>query len=153
MRYEEGKIQGVVITPLKKYKDNRGWLTELFRNDEIKEEIKPVMSYISMTYPGITRGPHEHLNQTDLFAFITARFKLTLWDNRKGNNTKMSITTKEDEPILVEIPPGVVHSYTNISNIEGLVLNFPNKLFKGENKKESIDEIRYEENVNSPFKL
>ena len=61
-------IEGVVIKNLVKYGDERGWLAEIFRKDEI--EARPVMGYVSATKPGVVRGPHEHKNQTDIFAFM-----------------------------------------------------------------------------------
>ena len=58
-------INGVIMRELKRFHDNRGWLTELFRNDELAEEFFPVMCYLSMTKPGVARGPHEHVDQAD----------------------------------------------------------------------------------------
>ena len=46
------------------------------------------MAYISQTLPGIVRGPHEHNDQTDYFAFIgPSDFELTLWDARAESPT------------------------------------------------------------------
>ncbi len=59
MTFVNGDIKDVVVYPLKKYFDDRGWLAELFRHDDLAEEFHPVMSYISFTNPGIQRGPHE----------------------------------------------------------------------------------------------
>ena len=72
--FSDAPIQDVVVYPLKKFTDERGWLAELFRHDEIAEEFYPAMSYISFTKPGYTRGPHEHIDQADLFCFIGPRF-------------------------------------------------------------------------------
>ena len=42
-----------------------------------------MMTYVSQTLPGVTRGPHEHVDQTDGFAFMgPSDFKLVLWDTR-----------------------------------------------------------------------
>ncbi len=65
-----GPIDGVVIRDLACYRDDRGWLIELYRNDELSLENHPRMAYVSETEPGITRGPHEHHDQSDCFAFI-----------------------------------------------------------------------------------
>jgi dTDP-4-dehydrorhamnose 3,5-epimerase len=43
------------------------------------------------------------------------------------------------------VPPGVVHGYINISDRDGMVLNYPDKLYKGWGKKEEVDEIRHED--------
>ena len=148
-------IKDVVIKELKKYEDERGWLCEIFREDEIDYKIP--MSYISETKPGVIRGPHEHQKQSDLFVFIgPGKFKLYLWDNRKDSETyqeKMEIEAGEDNLISVIVPPGVVHGYKCISDQPAWCINLPNKLYKGENKKEKIDEIRWEENSDSPFKI
>ena len=76
-------IHDVIIQPLRRHGDARGWLVELYREDEMAESIHPVMAYISQTLPGIVRGPHEHHDQTDYFAFIgPSDFELVLWDAR-----------------------------------------------------------------------
>ena len=82
--FAKGKIQEVEVYPLKKFVDERGWLAELFRHDELDEEFYPTMAYISFTEPDTQRGPHEHVDQADLFCFIgPSNFKLRLWDNRE----------------------------------------------------------------------
>jgi len=148
-------IKDVVITQLNKYKDDRGWLCEIFREDELNYKVP--MSYISETKAGITRGPHEHKYQSDLFVFIgPGKFKLYLWDNRKDSETyqeKMEIEGGEDNLISVIVPPGVVHGYKCISEKPAWCINLPNKLYKGNGKTEEIDEIRWEEDLESPFKI
>jgi len=77
-------MEGVEIKELKPFEDQRGWLAEILRDDE--SGFRPVMSYLSMTKPGLVRGPHEHVEQADCFCFI-GKFRLYLWDNRKGSST------------------------------------------------------------------
>ena len=94
IEFSKGKIKDVVIYSLKKFVDERGWLCELFRHDEIAAEFYPAMAYISVTEPNVQRGPHEHADQTDLFCFIGAgNFKLRLWDNRKDSPTYRNVMT------------------------------------------------------------
>ena len=150
-------IKDVIVRPLKKMIDERGWLAELYRQDDLGEIPTPVMSYISLTLPGVARGPHEHVSQTDYFCFIgPSNFKIVLWDNRKNSQTsgkKMIIYAGEDNPTLVVVPPGVVHGYKNIGIKEGMVVNYPDKLYKGPGKKQDVDEIRHESEANSIFKM
>jgi len=147
--YEDGEINGVVMRPLKFYNDARGWLVELFRQDEVVQEWWPVMTYVSQTFPGVTRGPHEHVAQTDGFAFIgPSDFKLVLWDIRVNSTTRGRRTVMlvgASNPVAVWIPPGVVHAYRNMGDVPGLVFNAPNRLFAGWAKKEPVDEIRHED--------
>ena len=53
--------------PVRRIEDSPGWLIELFRDDELPEEHRPAMSYISLTLPGVARGPHEHRQQSESF--------------------------------------------------------------------------------------
>lgn len=158
INWSKGQIQGVILNRLVKHVDNRGYLTELFRADELPEAIKPVMSYLSYTEPGIVRGPHEHVAQTDIFAFAgPGNFLIKLWDNRPGSTTYslfMEFYGGQDNPITLLVPPGVVHGYKNISRLErGLVINYPDKLFMGWGKQAPVDEIRHENQPDSPFHL
>jgi dTDP-4-dehydrorhamnose 3,5-epimerase len=153
----ESKIEGVIKKPLVKFDDERGWLMELFRHDEIPEEFYPVMSYISMTGPGATRGPHEHKDQADCFAFAgPSTFRLYLWDDREESSSfgrKETYDVGADNPTMVIVPVGVVHAYKNIGTVEGIVFNAPNRLYAGWDKKEKVDEIRHENDKDSRFVL
>ncbi len=148
-------INGVIIKKIDKYQDERGWLSEIFRRDEL--DFNPAMSYVSLTRPGIIRGPHEHVFQSDCFVFLgPGEFELYLWDRRDNSSTcgeALKIVVGESNPSLVVVPPGVVHGYKCVSEISALSLNFPDKLYKGEGKKEEIDEIRHENDPHSPYKI
>ena len=150
-------IDGVVIREISNHHDDRGWLAELFRHDEIDSESYPTMAYVSVTKPGVARGPHEHAEQTDLFCFLgPSTFRLYLWDNRESSPTfgaKAVLDLGETKHALVIVPPGVVHAYRNIGDIDGLVFNAPNRLYAGEGKRQPVDEIRHEDDPKSPFQL
>ena len=155
--FEPGEVHDIIIRPLPRYDDARGWLTELFRCDDLPAEFRPVMAYISSTRPGITRGPHEHVDQADLFCFLgPSNFKLRMWDNRLDSPTYSKVRTLvagEDDPQLVIIPKGVVHAYQNIGDKDGIVINCPNRLYKGDRRREDVDEIRHEDNPETIFRM
>jgi dTDP-4-dehydrorhamnose 3,5-epimerase len=65
----------------------------------------------------------------------------------------MVVVAGEDQPSIVIVPEGVVHAYKNIGDKDGLVINCPNRLFMGPGKKEPVDEVRYENDADSPFKV
>jgi dTDP-4-dehydrorhamnose 3,5-epimerase len=164
LRYPQCPIKGVVLYNLESYKDERGHLTEVWRTDENEfgneNNLKPpTMCYISQTLSGVARGPHEHERQTDRFAFIDGIFDLYLWENREGNdhyNERFIYSVGADSPMLVEIPPGVVHAYKNVGPDSAFVLNLPNKLYGGLLKMDEVDEIRWEKelrNAMQTFKL
>lgn len=161
--FQLGAIDGVYWSVLKPYVDDRGWLCELWRQDvemhlndhghdksgrQQRSGITlPVMSYISMTLPGTARGPHEHAEQSDLFAFISGTFRVWLWDTRRKSMTfemYQDTVCGDDTPRLLTVPPGVVHAYKNIGNEEAFVVNCPNRLYRGLGGKGPVDEIRHE---------
>ena len=56
-------------------------------------------------------------------------------------------------PFALVIPPGVVHAYKNAGDTDGWVFNGANRLYKGWNRQEPVDEIRHEEQKDSPYQL
>src|SRR5690348_325774 len=86
MHFRPGTIAGVIWKPLVKFHDSRGWLCELLRHDELAAEHRPVMAYLSITEVGVSRGPHEHVDQSDCFCFVgPSNFKVYLWDRREDS--------------------------------------------------------------------
>lgn len=157
------RISGVVFEQLKCNHDKRGHLVQLFRKDELQRLQRsggprvdfPPMAYMSVTEPDVSRGPHEHLTQTDIFIFCRSRFEIFLWDNRPKSQTYWArqrlVTTTEDYWRLI-IPPGVVHAYRALGNV-GTVINCPDKLYAGWNEEQPVDEIRHEQDPTSPFRI
>lgn len=156
MDWKEGDIDGCEFKPLSFYKDDRGWLAEIFRTDEMNPADHPVMAYVSETNPGQARGPHEHTSQTDLFAFFSGVIRLFMWDARSDSTTYGVRTIRlvgAENPCIVIVPPGVVHAYRNDGSSPAIIFNCPNRLFSGPGKSEPVDEIRHEDSEQSPFKL
>ncbi len=156
MTWHEGHIEDCRIIPIGKYADDRGWLAELFRTDELPVDLHPAMGYVSVTDPHVVRGPHEHREQTDIFAFIAGRMKLYLWDARRNSPTygiRTTIEVGEGNPVVAVVPPGIVHAYQNLEDSPVLILNFPNRLYAGPGRAEPVDEIRHEDQTDSPFRL
>jgi dTDP-4-dehydrorhamnose 3,5-epimerase len=142
---------------LPKHEDPRGWLVELFRHDELATELQPAMAYVSETKPGVARGPHEHVDQTDCFAFVgPGTFELHAWDSRPQSPTfghHFQQTVGESYPCAVVVPPGVIHGYRNVGDVPGWVFNAPNRLYAGPGKRGPVDEIRHEDETDSPYQL
>src|SRR5579859_3022893 len=124
-QFQPGEIAGIIWKPLQRFADARGWLVELFRIDDLPEEYRPVMAYVSVTEPGIVRGPHEHLDQADYFCFLgPSDFKLYLWDIRLESPSygkRQAEVVGVSRPMAVVVPAGVVHAYKNVGAEPGLV--------------------------------
>ena len=166
MTFKPGPIHDAIWKPLAFYHDSRGWLTELYRHDEVPAEFRPVMAYVSMTNAGVARGPHEHVEQADYFCFIgPGIFRVYLWDARPDSPTFGHRDVKdvgEGTPFALIVPPGVVHAYKNVGAATGIVFNAASTLYAGEGKTgwrgpkgtpDYVDEIRHEQIETSPYQL
>ena len=139
--YIDGEINDVVMRPLRILSDSRGWLVELFRQDEVMQQWWPVMTYVSQTLPGVTRGPHEHLDQTDGFGFFgPSDFKLYLWDTRVASATRgrrMVLVVGASNPAAVWIPPGLYMPIATLETVPDL-FSTPRTAFTLAGGKESL---------------
>ncbi|MGB2981210.1 MAG: dTDP-4-dehydrorhamnose 3,5-epimerase family protein [Candidatus Zixiibacteriota bacterium] len=124
-------IDGVVTRKLKVIPDERGRLMEILRSDdEIFSRFGQV--YMTTAYPGVVKGWHYHKVQTDHIAVVKGMLKLVLYDNRDNSPTKGEINEfflGEHNPVLVKIPPLVLHGFKCISEEEAVCINVPSEVY------------------------
>jgi len=124
-------IDGVTVKRLKVIPDERGFLMEMLRSDDdMFTEFGQV--YLSVAYPGVVKGWHYHKLQTDYFTVVKGMLKVVLYDRREGSATHGEINEffmGEKNPILISIPPGVVHGVKAIGGEAGYLVNCPNKTY------------------------
>jgi dTDP-4-dehydrorhamnose 3,5-epimerase len=133
-------IDGVIVKKLKVIPDERGYLMEMVRSDdEFFRKFGQV--YLSVAYPGVVKGWHYHKDQTDHFTVVKGMLKVVLYDQREGSPTRGQINEffiGEKNPILIVIPPMVVHGVKGLGNEPGFLVNVPDKVYNYE----SPDEYR-----------
>ena len=118
-------INGVKIKKLKIIPDDRGRLMEILRNDD-DMFIKFGQVYMTTAKPGVVKAWHWHNKQFDSFTCVSGKMRLALYDAREDSPTKGSIEEFEislDNPMVVQIPPGVYHGFKCISIEEAVVIN------------------------------
>lgn len=120
-------IEGVKIKKLKVIPDERGLVMEILRcDDDIFDKFGQV--YLSVAYPGVVKGWHYHKKQTDYFAIIKGMMKVVLYDQREDSRTHKEINEffiGEQNPMLIVIPPLVVHGMKAIGTEPGFLINCP----------------------------
>jgi dTDP-4-dehydrorhamnose 3,5-epimerase len=118
-------IDGVHTKKLHVIPDERGFLMEILRNDdEFFEKFGQV--YMTSAYPGVVKGWHYHRLQTDYLTCVHGMIKLALYDARDNSPTKGEIQEffiGERNPMLVSIPPGVLHGFKGIGTETALIVN------------------------------
>ena len=120
-------IDGVTTKKLRVIPDERGFLMEMLRcDDEIFQKFGQV--YLSVAYPGVVKGWHYHKKQTDNFVVVKGMLKVVLYDQRDGSKTHGEVNEffmGEKNPMLLVIPPMVVHGVKAVGHEPGFLVNCP----------------------------
>ena len=79
-------IEGIIITPLKKIKDERGAVMHMMRKDSgIFKNFGEV--YFSLTFPNSIKAWHMDKEMILNYACIEGQVKFVLFDDRKNSKT------------------------------------------------------------------
>ena len=120
-------IDGVRTKQLKAIPDERGRLMEILRSDDsLFERFGQV--YMTTTYPGVVKAWHLHKKQTDNVACLHGMIKLVIYDPRENSPTLGTLNEFYlgiHNPLLVQIPAGLFHGWTCVSEEEAIVVNIP----------------------------
>lgn len=138
-------IDGVIVKPLKRLLDERGYLMEILRSDEELFQ-KFGQAYISACFPGMIKAWHCHEHQFDHFCCVQGNLKVGLYDDREGSPTRGTADTIVIgvlNPALVRIPPYVWHGFMAVGTETAVVLNLPtepyNRLQPDELRRPALD--------------
>ena len=120
-------IEGVAMKNLRVIPDERGFVMEMLRcDDEVFKKFGQV--YLSVAYPGVVKGWHYHKIQTVNFAVVRGMLKVVLYDLREDSKTHGEINEffiGEKNPLLLTIPPMVVHGVKAVGSEAGYLVNCP----------------------------
>lgn len=106
------EICGVELRPLQTHGDDRGSVTEVFRQAWLDEP------YIQWNYvrssEGILRGVHGHFRHSDYLVLLEGAAVIGLRDLREGSPSEGRVALVEmsgDDLQTLGIPPGVAHGF------------------------------------------
>lgn len=131
-------LEGIVVEPLKKFADERGFFTEIFRSDWKEIFSDPIVqTNLSITYPNTVRAWHKHeRGQIDYFIVIKGALKICAYDDDSQELAEI-ISTSENIQI-VKVPGHYWHGFKALGNKPTILIYFVNKLYDYDNP----DEIR-----------
>lgn len=131
-------LKGIVVKPLKRFADERGFFTEIYRFDWKDSFLEPIVqSNLSITYPNIVRAWHKHeKGQVDYFIVVKGAAKICAFDEETEELDEI-ISTSENIQV-VRIPGHYWHGFKAFGNEPAIIVYFVNKLYDYEKP----DEIR-----------
>ena len=124
-------IDGVKVKKLVKHVDDRGFFTEVLRDDEGLMTKFGQSSYTE-THPGVIKAFHWHKKQDDLWFVATGQVLIVLYDLRKNSPTyqkTQTIKAGAGNYKLVLIPIGVAHGYKVLSQEPALLFYHVTQLY------------------------
>ena len=104
-------MKGIEVKKLYLKRDDRGWLVEVLRSEELKRGNRFGQFLITTANPGYVKGNHYHTRKYEWYCVIKGEAKLILEDNSTGEREEISLNEKE--PALVMISPGITHAIEN----------------------------------------
>lgn len=116
-------IDGVLITPLKKIPDERGYVMHMLRADSPAYRGFGEV-YFSAVYQGVVKAWHRHLTNTLNLTAIKGMVKVLLYDERPESPTKgelLELFVGDQNYQLVTIPVGVWNGFKGISAPEAIL--------------------------------
>jgi len=125
-------INGVKVKNLRVIPDERGRLMELLRSDDREFFSGFGQAYLTTAYPGAIKAWHYHKKQTDNLVCIQGMMKIVLYDPREDSPTKGMVNeffAGIQNPVLIQVPPFVMHGFKCISEQEAIVVNIPTEIY------------------------
>jgi dTDP-4-dehydrorhamnose 3,5-epimerase len=130
-------LNGIAIKPIKRINDERGFFTEVFREDwkDLLNEDRPVQANLSTTYPGIIRAWHRHLKgQTDYFLVLNGTVKICAYDDKTKELNEIVSTARDLQ--IIKMPGHYWHGFKVVGNEVAQLLYFTTKLYDYKNPDE-----------------
>ncbi len=138
-------IEGIIVKDLIKRVDERGFFSEILREDwnDLLGEDSIVQFNLSYSYPDVVRAWHRHLRgQVDYFICIEGSIKICAYDDREDSETYGEldeIVISSERLRVVRIPGILWHGYKAIGTKPIRLLYGVNRIY---NNKDPDEERR-----------
>jgi dTDP-4-dehydrorhamnose 3,5-epimerase len=123
-------LPGIVIKPLKRFPDERGFFTEIVRKDwkDIIGDETIAQANLSITYPNVIRAWHKHeRGQIDYFVVTKGALKICAYDDVTQELDEI-ISTGENLQV-VKIPGHYWHGFKVVGNKIAMLVYFVNRIY------------------------
>jgi len=117
------------IKNVRVHKDKRGWLVEMVKRNELKEDIKQV--YVATIKPGCVRGSHYHLKRKEWFFITEGIADIYLEDIKTKKRVRLKVSSKK--PRLITIFPKIAHAVKNTCKKTVYLVSAQNHVYNRKN--------------------
>lgn len=130
-------LNGIIIKPIKRLSDERGFFTEIMRRDwkDLFGNDSIAQANLSLTFPSIIRAWHRHLKgQTDYFIALKGTIKICAYDEETEELNE--IVSSDQNLQTVRIPGHFWHGFKALGNKRAVLLYFTTRLYDHDNPDE-----------------
>jgi dTDP-4-dehydrorhamnose 3,5-epimerase len=135
----ENQIEGVDMRRLLPMADGRGSLCVLM-SDRFGEIYRAPHVYLVTAAARSIRAWVYHKRQSDRLAYVAGKLRIVLYDLRPESPTHGAVNVIEagaDNPLLLTIPPFVVHAVQNPTDADTVFVNMPTRAYDPANPDKS----------------
>ena len=106
-------IDGLLRFPLRRFEDERGWLTELRRESALPKRTR--QTNVSFSRAGVIRGLHYHeRGQDDLFVCLQGMVRVVVLDRESGETFTEDIG--DENPVALYVPGRHAHGFEALTD-------------------------------------
>jgi dTDP-4-dehydrorhamnose 3,5-epimerase len=107
-------MEGVFEIPLRRFEDDRGWLSEIFRASLLPKPVR--QTNLSFSRRGVIRGLHYHeLGQDDLFVCLRGTARVVVLDRTTGETFTADIG--DENPAAVYVRGFHAHGFEALTDV------------------------------------
>ena len=107
-------IEGLLVLPLQRFEDERGWFTELRRESLLPKPTR--QTNVAYSRRGVIRGLHYHeRGQCDLFACLQGMMRVVVLD--RGSGETFTADIGDDNQVAIYIPGHHAHGYEALTEV------------------------------------
>jgi dTDP-4-dehydrorhamnose 3,5-epimerase len=107
-------VEGILVLPLRRFEDERGWLVELRRESRLPKRTR--QTNLSFSRRGTIRGLHYHeRGQDDLFVCLEGTARVVALDRETGETFCQDIG--DHNPVGVYVPGHYAHGFEALTDV------------------------------------
>ncbi|MGD0950813.1 MAG: dTDP-4-dehydrorhamnose 3,5-epimerase family protein [Methanotrichaceae archaeon] len=122
-------LPGIIVRPLRRSADERGFFTEIMRSDwtdVFQDEV--CQANMSISYPGMVRAWHKH-EKGQVYRFLTIKGAMKICAYDDATRELDEVVSAGENPQIVRVPGHYWHGFKVVGNEPAILVYFVNNLY------------------------